>query len=261
MVTNVLESKPNVDLGILIGLLLTDGNLCRRGKTSLQIELNSGSEELHRLFKEKMRSVFGRKKFTEKVDKRKPHIKKTSLTSKFIGTKLLQFSPTFRKKQFDDGTFPLSIIPKFIFDLSREDICKVLQAMFSADGSIILSICWDKEKNHFKIKPEIQFSCKNPLLRSQMKSLLIQQGFQPKENVNNGDLRLTRKTDIIKFSKDVAFISGVKISGKSKNWKGFEKNQILDLAIKTLKLRKKDLEKFKSKEEIVNFLKSVLVPA
>jgi len=52
----------------------------------------------------------------------------------------------------------------------------------------------------------------------------------------------------------------VKISSKSKNWCGFEKNQILGLAIKTFGLKKKDLQHFKTKQEIVDFLKT-LVPA
>jgi hypothetical protein len=63
---------------------------------------------------------------------------------------------------------------------------------------------------------------------------------------------------MIKFQKEIRFVDEVKISGKSKNWKGFEKNQILDLAIKTFKLKKKDLQHFKTKEEVINFLKSLL---
>jgi len=47
MVTNVLEPKPSVDLGILVGLLLTDGWINKRGV----IGLANKSEELHKIFK------------------------------------------------------------------------------------------------------------------------------------------------------------------------------------------------------------------
>ena len=69
---------------------------------------------------------------------------------------------------------------------------------------------------------------------------------------------LNKKSDLIKFAKEIRFVNGVKVTKNSKNWCGFEKNQILDLAIKTFELRKKDLEKFKTKEEVIDFLKSFL---
>jgi len=71
-------------------------------------------------------------------------------------------------------------------------------------------------------------------------------------------LILDRKQDIIKFAKEIRFVDGVKITRDSKNWCGFGKNQILDLVIRSMKLRKKDLQKFRTKEEIIHFLKALV---
>ena len=70
---------------------------------------------------------------------------------------------------------------------------------------------------------------------------------------------LFKKQDIIKFRKEIGFIRGVKVTKDSKNWEGFEKNLILDLAIKTFELKKKDLQEFKMKNEIALFLKSLIL--
>ena len=69
---------------------------------------------------------------------------------------------------------------------------------------------------------------------------------------------MEKKADILKFAKSVRFVPGVKIGGDSKVWKGFEKNQILDLAVKTLYLRKQDLDRFRTKLEAIGFIKSFI---
>ena len=63
------------------------------------------------------------------------------------------------------------------------------------------------------------------------------------------EIVLDEKNDIFRFQKEIGFVDGVKISRKSKNWIGFEKNKILELIVKTFQLRKKDLEKFQSLED------------
>jgi hypothetical protein len=46
--------EPNLNLGILIGLLLTDGCITKNKKGSVQIKLTTKSDELHTLFREQM---------------------------------------------------------------------------------------------------------------------------------------------------------------------------------------------------------------
>jgi hypothetical protein len=56
-----------VDLGILIGLLITDGCVTWSGG-SWRITFTGKSKELHKIFKEKVNKLFGINKFTEIID-------------------------------------------------------------------------------------------------------------------------------------------------------------------------------------------------
>jgi hypothetical protein len=250
----------NVELGVVIGLLLTDGWVSKN-KSSWQIGFTNRSEELHELFKEKIKKIFGDVHFTTTPNSKNKGIKVTTLTSKKIGDFLHSFTPSFRKKAFTNGTFSNCKLPDFFFNLSKEEIKQVLSAMFSADGGVTLSVGWRKRNvkcrinEGWEIKREIILGCKNPRIKKQIIKLLEKLGFNPREDKIK--IVLEKKRDIIKFKNEIGFIDGVKIS-KSNTWKGFEKNQILDLAIKTMELKKKDLKQFKNKEEVVNFLKSLI---
>lgn len=254
---NVLE--PNVDLGILVGLLLTDGSLSKN-KNSWQIEFTNKSQELHELFQSEMLKIFGNQNFKEMSDSQVKEIKRTILRNKLVAENLLKIVPTFRTKINEDGSFPESKIPEFVFNLPKVQISGILQAMFSADGCISLWVIWNKRKRVWEIKKLVKISSKHPVIREQVTKLLQNLEFQPTLREINDEVVLFKKRDIIKFRKEIGFVKGVKVTKDSKNWEGFGKNQILDLAIKTFELRKKDLENFKAKEEVIDFLKT-LVPA
>lgn len=112
-------------LGILIGLLLTDGSVSKSGN-SFQIEFTNKSENLHEVFKEEIRRLFQINNFTEISDSRYKEIKRTKLRNKKICETLLKIVSTFRTKQYDDGTFPESRIPEFFFELSDAEVQKIL---------------------------------------------------------------------------------------------------------------------------------------
>jgi CTP:phosphocholine cytidylyltransferase-like protein len=260
-----LENLPtlNEDLGVLIGLLLTDGCITANKKGSVQIKFTSKSEELHNLFREKMKKCFGCTNLIERKVKRVHKnstsiVKDTIFFDKSVANTLLKLTPTFRKKPFKDGTFPNVQIPQFVFTLKPEEISKVLQAMFSADGSVCLWVQWREDQKRWIINKCIELACKHPLIGKQVAQLLIQLGFQPIHRVKSGKVSLFKREDILKFKELIGFVPGVKITRNSKVWEGFEKNQILDLAIKTMELKKEDLEHFENKEEVINFLKSLL---
>jgi len=131
-----------VDLGILIALLLTDGSVSKNNY-SYSIELTGKSVELHNLFKEKLGRLFCINRFVETCDSRHKEIKRTIVRNKSVAEQLLSYT-SYRTKQFDNGEFPNSKIPDFIFKLSDIEVSKVLQAMFSCDGSISLWTVWNK---------------------------------------------------------------------------------------------------------------------
>lgn len=237
---------------ILVALLLTDGCV----SSGRFVIFHNKSEILHKLFRGKISELFGRVHFTERIEKN--GTKRTQVSRKDIAKKLLQKCrlETFRRKRLKNGEFPTVRIPSFIKKLSIQKMRKFLQVAFSADGSISVSVRWHKGNKSWEIRRRIELTCKHPNLRKEFLEILKLIGFSPRSSGDN--ITLERKNDIIKFAKEVRFVDGVKIGKDSKNWCGFEKNQILDLAIKTFKLRKEDLEKFKTKEEIIEFLKSFL---
>lgn len=251
---NVL--KPSKDLGILVGLLLTDGNLSKHG-TSYQIEFTNKSQELHKLFKQTIRNLFNINKFSEFFDSRFKDIKRTILRNKKICENLIENFGTFRTKQFDNGLFPESRIPDFIFKLPENELREILRVMFSADGAVSIWVVRNKRKSVWEIKKLIKISCKHPLIRNQLFQLLKKLKFSPTLRTSNDEVVLFKKEDIKKFQKEIGFVQGVKITRDSRHWEGFEKNSILNLAIKTFGIKNKQLNKFNKKEEIISFLKII----
>jgi hypothetical protein len=247
----------NVDLGILVGLLLTDGSLSQKGN-GYAIELSGKAEKLHAIFKAKMKRVFGVRDFTEMCDSRYPEIKRTIVAEKTVSKRLLSVMPTYRTRQFEDGSFPVASLPEFIFKLPNAELAKVLQVMFSCDGCISLWVVWNKRWKLWEIKKWIKYACKHPTIREQVYRLLVKLGYQPVVREQNDEILLTKKFDIIKFSREIRFVDEVKVTKDSRNWEGFEKNTILDFAVKSYQIRQPKLKTFRTREALINFMKSTL---
>jgi intein/homing endonuclease len=181
-------------------------------------------------------------------------VKRTEVNSKWIVTELLKFTPTFRTKQFDDGSFPPTKIPEFIFELPKQDIVKILQAMFSSDGSVTISVKWEKRRGKFVLRRRVKLASKHPKLKEQISFLLQKLGFHPR--IHSDSVVLERKEDLIKFQKEVRFVDGVKVT-KNGIWSGMDKNNVLDILVKTFEIPQSFIDKFSSKEEIINFLKTL----
>jgi len=237
-------------LGILIGLLLTDG--CVSDKRFLIF--HNKSEAMHKEFRMYVNEIFGDVHFTERFEVN--GTKRTQLTSKRIVSRLLELSEmtTFRKKQFADGEFPKTNLPIFVKEFPRDSLAKFLQAVFSADGCISVSARWHKRNKSWEIRRRIVLSCKNPYLRKDFYQIIEKFGFSPK--VSGENITLERKSDILRFANSVRFIPNVKIGGDSIYWTGFEKNKILDLAIRTFEFKRQNLVSFSAKDDVMEFLKS-----
>jgi len=242
-----IMSRCDANLGVLIGMIITDGSISRKG-SSWKIEFTGKSEILHQMFRDLVRKIFKIHNFTETVDSRFPEIKRTMFTSKKVGEILHAIIP---KEKIVE-------LPPFIFRLSREEISKILQVMFSCDGNVSLWVIWNKKKEVWEIKKWVKFASKSKKLRFQVKALLNKFGIESLERERNEELLIVKRDSIKKFGKMIRFVEGVEVTKNSKNWCGFEKNQILDLAIKTFEFKKETLRQFNSKEEIFLFLKSML---
>jgi hypothetical protein len=250
-----IRKRNRNDLGMLIGLLLTDGSV-NTSNGHKNIAFTNRSEVLHQIFKEKMQRVFCVSKFQEWRDRRWNNVKTTFLRSAKIFKILNNIVPSFRTKPFPDGTFSPAKIPEFVFNLEEKVIAEILKLMFSADGCVCLGVTWNKSSKAWQIRRMVKFACLHPKIKEQVSSLLKKLGVGNK--IKPDGIVIWRKEDILNFKEKIGFIDGVKVTKNSKNWEGFEKNQILNLAIKSFGLKKKDLEKFNTKIEVINFLKSLL---
>jgi hypothetical protein len=251
----MIREQNRNDLGMLIGLLLTDGSVNTSGGHK-NIAFTNRSEVLHQIFKEKMQRVFGVSKFQEWRDKRWNNVKTTFLRSAKIFKILHSIVPSFRTKPLSDGTFSPAKIPEFVFNLEEKVIAEILKLMFSADGCVCLGVTWNKTDKRWQIRRMVKFACRHPKIKEQVSSLLKKLGIGNK--IKPDGIVIWRKEDILKFKEKIGFVDGVEVTKNSKNWEGFEKNKILNLAIKSFELKKKDLEKFNTKIEVINFLKSLL---
>lgn len=255
MLQKLTIKQNKVELGALVGLLLTDGSVNVSGGHK-NIAFTNRSDILHQLFKEKMQRIFGVMKFQEWQDKRWNNVKTTFIRSSEIFEKLQKIVPSFRTKPSFDGSFTSAKIPNFIFNLKEQEITEILKLMFSADGCVCLGVTWSKADKMWQIRRLVKFACLHPTIKKQMGFLLKKLGINNK--VKPDGIVIWKNKDIVKFKEKIGFVNGVKVTKNSKNWEGFEKNQILNLVIKSFKLRKGDLKKFKTKIEVVNFLKSLV---
>lgn len=247
-----MDNERKEELAILVGLLLTDGCV----SSQRFVIFHNRCEAMHELFQKLITKIFGNVHFTQRIEAN--GTKRTQVSSKPLVEKLLSVCnlPTFRRKRLESGKFPPVKLPEFIKELPDESKLKFIQAIFSADGSVSVSVRWHKRNRSWEIRRRIELTCKHPDLRRDFLELLKSVGFSPR--ISGDNITLEKKKDILKFAREVAFLPGVKVGRDSSIWSGFEKNQVLTLAVKTLNFTKKQLERFKTKEDVIAFLKSLV---
>jgi hypothetical protein len=121
-------------------------------------------------------------------------VKDTIFVSKTVASVLHKLVPTFRKKPFNDGIYPQSKIPEFIFKLKPEEISQILRVMFSADGCICVWAQWRKDQKRWIINRFVELACEHPVIAEQVTKLLTLLGFHPKHRVKS-------KEEVINFLK------------------------------------------------------------
>jgi len=244
------------DLAVLLGLLLSDGEVNNK---SNKILFSNKSEALHEVFKEKLESLFGIQKFTSWIDKK--GVKITEVKNKDVREFLTKFLSDFRRKKVKgEERFPSLQTEKLRKLLeNKNNARKFLQAFFSGDGSVVLSVKWHKRKSSWVFSRRVQVSCKNPSLRKFVAALL-KTHFHMKPSVWDREIALERREDIQKFAEEINFLPSVRISRKSKNWFGIEKKALLEVLLKTFGISTRSFKK-KEKEEIIESLIKLLPTA
>lgn len=238
-----MKENKEVTLALIVGMLLTDGGISVVGNGGLEIFLSNNSESLKKFFADNLKKLFQDKKLNFKTTHGK-----IKLYSKEIAEEFLKLSPTFRTRPCNVppfcpkwtghpekavphecnslNGFPPARIPEFVMNGSIEVKGVALKAAMSCDGGIEFHKI--KQNNKEYLQRRLVFRCHNPNLLSQWKKLFLDCGFKVTETKN--ELRITGKEQFKKFRDEIGFIEGVKVE-KSKNWKGMDKNELLDIVI------------------------------
>ena len=225
----------------------------KKTRKSNKVIFANKSESLHSLFQDVVQKILGKTvHFYQRIDKR--GVRVTEVNNKQLVEKLLIILPTWRRKPYEDGSYPPVRIPTFIRKTKKCVLRKVLQVMFSCDGSVVLGVKWHKTKNTWVFTRRIQITVAHPQLRENLREILEDLGFSPK--IWRREIIINKKDELLKFKREIGFIDGVKVSRKSRYWAGRNKNEVLTLLIKSFELSAKMLKKCKSRDEVMKLLSS-----
>jgi hypothetical protein len=269
-------------LSTLIGLILSDGGISF-SHNNAEIFFTNTSEKLIEIFTSISKELFG---VEPKIRRKAGKFFQINLPSKNAANFLLSLINTGRKKRCNrvpicpklkgmtngscivcspikirNDIFPLIKLPDFIKN-DRQNKIEFLKAMFSCDGGVALFP--RRGKGKLRIEREVFLACKHPLLREMVIELLSSLGIQAKNDEKKNKVLIRDFENMRKFKDIIGFIDGVLVTRNSKTWRNFEKNKILDIALKTFEISKPLTtglwSKFNSKQEIISFLKSLLTP-
>lgn len=238
---------------LLSAFLLTDGGISSKGDKWLIYFRNKDDfilEEFNKILKVENNKIWTSKRndgttFIRVVDNK-------------LANKLFELSPSFRTKACNTfpicqhltgklsrcnivGTvyvnnieYPKVQLPSILF-MSKRLACNFLKIYASCDGGVSVSLTKNKKKSYFLVR-KVLISVKHPVLSDQITRLLKHLDFQPSQYKDQ--IRLVKKKDIIRFHKQVGFINGCKVSNDSKYFCGIEKNQLLNMVIKSFDIPK-----------------------
>ena len=231
-------------LATLIGLLLTDGGVSKMSKNRFEIFLASNSEGLRNKFESSMQICFDVDRFYTINGET---VCKIRAIEEVAGLELLKLSPTFRTRPCDVyptcpkktgnaeraiphkcnslNGYPPTRVPDFIMEGSVEIKRESLKAAISADGGVEFHTL---SKGIKYLQRRLLLRCHNPNLIKQWRILFEDCGFEVTETKN--EIRITGVKQFLKFRAEIGFLDNVKVE-RSKNWNGFEKNEILDKMI------------------------------
>jgi hypothetical protein len=237
------------DLAMLIGLLLGDGGISVISKNRFEIFLTSNSRALRESFRKCLENIFPEKKLRFEEISNKT-VKKIRICDKEIGEQLLSFSPTFRTRPCNTfpicpmlkgkpekavcrecrpiNGFPPVKIPEFIANGSPELKRLIVKGVMSCDGGIEFHPIKNGIKVNFQRR--LFLRCHNPFLLAQWRKIFEDLGFDT--TITKNEIRISGKNQLEKFKKEIGFIEGVEVK-RSKNWKGIDKNMLLDIVIKS----------------------------
>lgn len=225
-------SLKNWELAILLGILFTDGCVSPKGKQSWRLYLASTSDVLIHLFSDCVTSVFSIDQSRVRVGCTPDKLHKVVVDSKEIGSWLVSMFGTFRTLRYPDGSLPRAKLP--VLWLIESKLAEhFLQTAFSCDGGVSLYPAYRKGSQggtQWLIRT-VFLSCAHPKLRVDYLELLEFVGIRAREVPKDGKIKIENKVDIRLFAERIGFTPGVCVAGDSKFWRGYEKNEVLNLIL------------------------------
>lgn len=232
---------------LLSSYLLSDGGISAKGKESWTIYFRNKDKTVIQEFQKQLRECTGREGYTTK---RKDGSIFVKIHSKKLGTKLFQLSGSYRTKpctrhpicqhlkgkrsshreptiNFDGVGYPPANLPKEIFKdtkLARN----FLRIYATCDGGVSVVPAKNSKGSQFLVR-RVFIAVEHPILKKELVEVLKILRYSPLEY--KGQIRLTKKEDILKFSKEIAFIKNARISKDSKYLNGHTKNKILNMIV------------------------------
>lgn len=224
----------NRELAMLLGILFTDGCVSRKWKNSWRIYFCSKSDALIQLFKDCMVRVFSLPAYRVRLGKTSNGYLKAVVNSKEIGTWLTENYGQFRTLKFKDGNLPIAKLP--VAELISSGYVKdFLLAAFSCDGGISFYPAHKANKvvkRNFLIRT-IFLSCAHLKLRDDYLKLLAELGIGARNVPGDNKIKMETESGIRKFAEKVGFFDEVEVTNHSKHWRGYTKNQVLELLVRS----------------------------
>lgn len=247
---------------LLSAFLLSDGGVSSKNQKSWTLYFRNKDIMVNNLFRQELLNCLGKQGFITRRKDGSLFVRATINQEK--ANELFSISNSYRTKacenspkckSFNNGigpckickpifigenNYPLVTLPEILFKNKKLAI-KFIKIYATCDGGISVTVTKNKRGSRFLIR-KIFISVKHPLLKDQLANLLKFLEFSP--SVYKDQIRLTKKEDILKFKKNIGFITKAKISGDSKILKGLEKNYVLE----------KVAESYQNPHELMNFL-------
>jgi hypothetical protein len=221
----------NRELAILLGLLYTDGCVCKKDN-SWRIYFATKSDRLPAILGECIMHLFALEQSRVRFGRTSDGLVRVVVNSKEIGNYLVGRFGTFRTLRFEDGTLPPAKLPVELL-MSSQHTSDFLRAAFSCDGGIGFYPAYrsgSRGGTRWLIRT-IFLACAHPQLRTDFNTLLQSLGIRAREVVGDRKLKIENEKDIRLFEERVGFLPGVSITDHSKFWRDLHKDEVLKLMI------------------------------
>lgn len=241
----------NGELARFVALLFTDGCVSPKGK-SWRIYFVNKSVNLIDLFRECAIASFA-------ISYDRVHIRSIKNTNKMfaavinskeIGNYLVERFGTFRTLRFSNGSLPNTRLPVKSL-IEERGVQDFLRTAFSCDGGVSLYPA-SRNGKRWLIRT-VFLSCAHPKLRSDYMLLLDSLGITARNVSGDNKIKIEDEINITRFREKVGFIEETMITDHSRYWRGYEKQNVLNLILASYSHPKTifDLPQFRRDDDIV----------